>query len=55
MELILDGKTEHVAHTYRKICLFGEKNPIFDFSRSNQMPWTDQITYAHLFLSYHSM
>ena len=30
--------------TRRKIDLFGEKSPICDYSRSDQMPLTDQIT-----------
>ena len=30
MVLILDGNSEHVAHSRRKICLFGEKDPICD-------------------------
>ena len=33
--LILDGNSEHVAHAWRKIGLFGLKNPICDCSRSN--------------------
>ena len=35
MVLILDGNTEHVAQAWRKIVLFGEKNPICDCPRSN--------------------
>ena len=38
MALLLDGNSEHVGHAWRKIGLFGEKNPICDCSRSNQMP-----------------
>ena len=40
MVLILDANSEHDAHAWRKICVFGEeeKNPICDCSRSNQMP-----------------
>ena len=34
----LDGNSEYVAHTWRKICLFGEKNPICDCSLSGKMP-----------------
>ena len=38
----------------------GEKNPICDCSRFNQMPWPDQITeispiHAHLFPSYNAI
>ena len=42
--LILDGNSEHVAHAWRKIGIFGKKNMICDGSRSKQMPYTDQIT-----------
>ena len=36
---IADGSSEHVAHAWRKTGLFGgEKNPICEFSRANQMP-----------------
>ena len=42
--LILDGNSEHVAHVCEKIGLFGEKNLICACSKSNQMPYTDQIT-----------
>ena len=45
MVLILDGNREHVAHASRKICHIGEKNPTYDCSRSNQMPYTDQMTH----------
>ena len=37
-ELILDGNLEYVTHTWRKIGLFGENNPICDCSRSKQKP-----------------
>ena len=40
MVLIIDGFSEHVAHAKKK----WRKNPICGFSRSNQMPQTDQIT-----------
>ena len=36
--LISDGNSEIVAHARRKIGHLGEKHPICDFSRSNQMP-----------------
>ena len=36
---ILDGNSEHVAHAKGKKFFFSkENNPIFDCSRSNQMP-----------------
>ena len=38
---IKDGHSESVAHVWRKIDLFEEKNTICDYSRSNQMPYTD--------------
>ena len=43
MVLILDGNSEHVAHTWRNIDLFWKRNPICDCSRSNQMAIADQI------------
>ena len=40
MVLILNGKSEQVAHTGWKIGLFGEKKyPMFDCYRSYQMPY----------------
>ena len=44
MVLILDAISEHVKCS--KISPFGEKkkNPICDYSRSNQLPLADQIT-----------
>ena len=45
MVLILDGKSKHVAHALKKKGLFGEKYPICDYSRPNQMQKkTDQRT-----------
>ena len=41
MVLILDGISEHVAHVCRKKA-FGEKCPICDCSRYNQLPYTYQ-------------
>ena len=35
MVLILDGNSDHIAHAWRKIGLFGYENPIFV---TNQMP-----------------
>ena len=43
MVLILDGKSRHVAQVWRKNGLFG-KNKVCDYSRTKQMPYTDQIT-----------
>ena len=37
-ELILDGNSEHVAHEWKQIGLFGEKIPTRDCSQSYQMP-----------------
>ena len=34
----LDGNSEHVAHAWGKIYLYGKKYSICDCSRSNQMP-----------------
>ena len=55
--LILDGNSETVAHTRKRKSLFGEENMICEYSRSNPMPQTDQITdivpfHAYLFLTY---
>ena len=36
--LIVDGNSEHVAHSWRKMSIFGEKNPFCDNFRSYQMP-----------------
>ena len=60
MVLILDGNSEHMRTHEVKIGLFEEKNPIWGCFRSNQMPYTDQITeinsHVHiLFLSYHHL
>ena len=44
MVLKLDGTSEHDAQAWRKIGLFKRKNPICDYPRSDQMPYTDQIT-----------
>ena len=44
MVLILDGNTENFAHAQKKLGLFREKKSICDYSRSNQMPKTDQLT-----------
>ena len=55
MVLILDGNSEHVSHVWRNIkSLFGEKNPNFDSSWTNQMPLTDQITKYFLFSCFYS-
>ena len=43
MVLILDGNSKYVAHAWRNIGLFGEKNPIHDCSRSNEMTQKDRI------------
>ena len=40
--LILDGISEHVAHIWRIIGLFGKKS-ICDCSRYKRMPYTDHI------------
>ena len=50
MVLISVGNSEHVAHAWRKIDLFGEKNPNCDVSRSNQIPYSDQITEIDLYV-----
>ena len=42
MVFILDGNSEHAAQAWRKIGIFGEKNPICECSRSNQMSKKDQ-------------
>ena len=44
MVLPLEGNLEHAAHAWRKIGLFGEKHPIYGYSRYNQMLYKDQIT-----------
>ena len=42
--LILDGNSAHFAHVCREICFFfGKTNPIWDYSQSDQMPWTEKI------------
>ena len=41
MVRILDDNSEHVSHALRKIDLFGEKYPICDCSRSNDVPQRD--------------
>ena len=38
MVLMLNGNSENVTKAWRRLGLFGEKNPICDSSRSNQMP-----------------
>ena len=38
MVLIVDGNSDHVAHAWTKIGLFGGENPICDGSCTNQMP-----------------
>ena len=43
MVLILNGDSEHVAHTWRKVVFSGEKNSVCDSSRIDQMPLTDHI------------
>mgnify|MGYP007023160002 CR=1 FL=1 len=43
MVLISDGNSDYVSHEWSKIGLF-RKYPMCDCSRSNQMPWPDQIT-----------
>ena len=43
---ILDGNSKHTAHAWRKVGFIGEKSPIRDCSRSNQMPiseWASNI------------
>ena len=42
--LKLYGNSEHVARMKQNSYFEEEKNPIRDCSRTNQMPWTDQIT-----------
>ena len=45
MVLILVDSSIHDAHEWRKINLFGvKKYPIGDGYRTNQMPYTGQIT-----------
>ena len=44
MVLILDGNSLHVAHAGWKIGLFGKKCPICACSRTNQKPYTGQLT-----------
>ena len=44
MAHILDGNSEHVAHAWRTTVISENKYPIYDCSRSNQMPYTDHIT-----------
>ena len=44
MVLILDGNSEHNAHAFKKNRSFRIKNPICDYSRSDKIPETDQIT-----------
>ena len=54
MVLMLDGNSEYVAHALRKKGVSEEINSKCDCSRSNQMPWTNEITeIAHLFLGSH--
>ena len=55
MVLVLNGNSEHVAHAWRKIDLFGGKNPICETSPSakNALYWSnnqDHSKRAHLFL-----
>ena len=45
--LILDGYLEHVEHTSRKICLFGEKIRLVT---ALSMPLTDQNTEIALYV-----
>ena len=57
MVLILDGRSEHVAHALRKLDLFSENNNSI-FSRSNQILLNrpsikDGSLHAQLFHSYH--
>ena len=36
--------TQHMLRTHKeKISIFGETNPICNCSRSNRMPYTDQL------------
>ena len=35
---ILNGNSEHVAHTWMNKRSFWRKNPVYDYSPSNQMP-----------------
>ena len=44
MVLILDGNSEHVAHAWRIMVFSEKKKTICDYSRSKQMPKTEQIT-----------
>ena len=44
MVLILDGDSLNVAHAWWKIGLSGYKYPICAGSRTNQTPYTGQIT-----------
>ena len=53
MVLILDGNSLHVAHALRKIGLFGKKYPICAYSRTNQKPFTGQLTDIAPYVSYH--
>ena len=43
MELILEGRSEHIAHARRKIGLFGEEQKWW-LLWSNKMYYTDQTT-----------
>mgnify|MGYP006975909587 CR=1 FL=1 len=38
MVLIIEFNSEHDAHVWRKTVLFGEKNPICDWSRTHEVP-----------------
>ena len=51
MKLIVDGNSEYAAHTLRKMFFWREKNYYF---RSNQMPFTDEITEMAPYLCYYS-
>ena len=44
MVLILDGTSEYAAQAGSKKDIFYRKYQLFDWSRSKQMPLTDQIT-----------
>ena len=45
--------TQIMLRTHEGNFVFRKKNPIFDFSRSNQMPYTDQITLIALYVRSH--
>ena len=48
-----DGNLEHVAHAWKKICLFEwKKNPIDDYFPSYQRPYNQITEIAHYVRTY---